>query len=217
MALTGTDLLDRLLDVVPAPVIVADLRGRVLLVNAATERALGYRAAEAQGQLHVTDVYHRVDEARRVLARLRARGGGPSAPEPFDVTLRARNGELVPVRLTASLLRDAAGAEVATLGVFEDRREHIALGKRLEEAAGQVEAIERRAAGVAAIGSVVHEMAQPLTAAMGNVEMLLLDPSLSSPTRERTQRTYEQLERLRGFLGQIARAGRRPARDGGLP
>lgn len=212
MSLPGTDLLERLLDVVPAPVIVADLRGHVLLANIATERALGWRATE--GRLHVTDVYHRGEEARRVLARLRARGvDGPGpADEPFDVTLRSRTGELVPVRLTASILRDRGGAEVATLGVFEDRRERIELGKRLEEAADQVEAIERRAAGAASIGVVLHEMAQPLTAAMGNVEMLLLDESLAVPVRERLQKTYDQLERLRLFTNDLGR-GRR-GRDG---
>jgi PAS domain S-box-containing protein len=212
MSLSGTDLLERLLDSVPGPVVVADLRGHVLLLNAATERALGYRADEASGHLHVTDLYHRADEARRVLARLAARErlGSRDAEPTFDVTLRARNGELVPVRLTASFLRDRDGQPVATLGLFEDRREQIAIEQRLAESARQVEASERRAAGALAVGTVVHEMAQPLTVAMGNVE-LLLAADLPDDARARLTRTYEHLEQLRGFLAQIARSGRRTA------
>jgi PAS domain S-box-containing protein len=217
MPLPGTDLLDRLLTVVPSPVIVADLRGRVLLFSTAAVAALGYPAEEAREHLHVTDLYHHPEDARRVLRRLRGQDGqtGPRADGRFDVTLRARNGELIPVRLTAALLRDASGAQIGTLGVFEDRREQVALGKRLEDAATQVEAVERRAAGIAAISSAVHEMAQPLTAAMGNVEMLLLDPALEPPVATRLQRTYDHLERLRTIIARFAKAGRRVAgRDG---
>lgn len=210
----SADLLERLLDVVRAPVIVADPQGRIVLVNAATERALGYARTEPEQGLHVTDVYHRLEDARRVLERLRTRGPVDPADDPFEVTLRARGGELVPVRLTAALLRDADANEVGSLGVFEDLREELELGKRLRDAAGQVEASERRASTVALVATAVHEMAQPLTAAMGNVEMLLLDPRIPTASRERLGRTYDQLERLRELLSVIARSARRNgARD----
>jgi PAS domain S-box-containing protein len=210
MHLPGAELFERLLDAVPAPVMVADLRGNILLVNRATERALGYRAGDAQGRLHVGDVYHRLEDARRVLARLRSRPAGAPA-DASEVTLRARNGELVPVRLTASLLHGPDGAPIGTLGVFEDQREIVSLTRRLEDAARQVEESERRAAGVASIGAVVHELAQPLTAAMGNVEMLLLEDTLPAPAKDRLRRTYEQLDRLRTYVNQLARSGRRSA------
>ncbi|MDP2312137.1 MAG: PAS domain S-box protein [Pseudomonadota bacterium] len=208
------DLFERLVSVVPSPVIVADVQGRVILFNPGAVAVLGYPATEACGHLHVTDIYHHAEDARRVLRRLRARvAEGATGDEQLDVTLRARNGELIPVRLTAALLRDDQGAEMATVGVFEDRREHIALGKRLEDAAVQVEAVERRAAGIAAVSTAVHEMAQPLTAAMGNVEMLLLEPALDAPVLGRLQRTYEQLERLRAIVTRFAKVGRRHTRD----
>jgi PAS domain S-box-containing protein len=210
MPLPGTDLLERLVAIIPSPAIVADLQGRILLFNPAAESVLGYGANEAHGHLHVTDLYHHPEDARRVARRLQGReAGGAAAQERFEVTLRARNLELIPVRLTASLLHTPDGAVFASVGVFEDRREYIALGKRLEDAAMQVEAVERRSAGVAALSAAVHEMAQPLTAAMGNVEMLLLDPTLSDPVTSRLQRTYDQLDRLRGIVGRVARLGRR--------
>ncbi|MDP2311217.1 MAG: PAS domain-containing protein [Pseudomonadota bacterium] len=217
MPLSGTDLLARLIAIVPSPLIVADLTGRILLFNAAAERALGYPENEACGHLHVTDLYHHPEEARRVGRRLRgltAEGAGAHAQARFDVTLRARNGELIPVRLSASLLRGPDGAECASLGVFEDRREYVALDKRLEDAAVQVETVERRTVGVVAVASAVHEMAQPLTAAMGNVEMLLLETQLPEAVTLRLKRTYDQLERLGAIVSRFARVGRRhPGRD----
>jgi PAS domain S-box-containing protein len=204
----NTDLLDRLLDSVPAPVLVADLRGRVTRINAAAEIALGYRLEETP-ELTVGDVYHRADDARRVLTRLNSRVGTDRTLDPFDVTLRARNGELVPVRLTAALVRDAAGEPVATIGVFQDRREQLAIERRLEEAAVHIEAAEVRAAGMTSVATVVHEIAQPLTAAMGLVEMLMLDDDLREEQRTRLDRTYEQLDRIRGLITTLARPLRR--------
>jgi PAS domain S-box-containing protein len=214
MALPGTDILDRLLSVVPSPVIVADLRGAVLVFNKAAETALGYGAAEVRDHMRVTDLYHRADDARRVLRRLRTREAeGAVAPDPLDVTLRARNGELVPVRLTASIVHASDGEAFATLGLFEDRREEIALGRRLEDAALQIEASERRAASATAVGVAAHEMAQPLTAAMGNVEILLLDRTLAAPVRARLQKTYDQLDRLSKILRAVARSRAATSRD----
>lgn len=212
MVLPGTDLFDRLLDVGPAAVIAADLRGRLLVFNRAAEALLGYGAAEALQHLHVTDLYHRPEDARRVLMRIRAQD---NALTPMDITLRARNGELIPVRLRAALLHEASGAVVGTVGAFEDRRETDALSRRLEDAAGQVLASERRAANIAVASEAAHEMAQPLTAAMGNLEMLLMTEDLAPDTTRRLERAYEQLERLKRIVHEFSRFTTRPAKGEG--
>ena len=205
MSLDGSDMLARLMDTCPSPVIVTDLHGRILVFSRAAERMLGYRDEEARAHLHVTDLYHRPDEARRVMRQVRARTIGTVAgDDPLDITLRARNGELVPVRLTASLVRDQDGP-VATLGIFVDRREQLDLGQRLEEATDQVVASERRAAGMTVAGAAAHEMAQPLTAAMGNLEMMLMEEEPVELLRDRASRAYEQLERLRRIVNDFAR------------
>lgn len=201
MQLPPADILGALLDVVPSAVVICGVDGRVLLLNPAGQRALGYRADDIP-RLHVTDLYHRLDEARRVKRWLRE---GRTNPVGFDVTLRSRTGELIPARVSAVILTDASGADVGSVGVFEDRRHELALDARLEEAAGQVEESERRAAATASIGASVHEISQPLAAAMGNVELILLDTSLPEATRDRAQRSWDQLDRLRGVVARLAR------------
>jgi PAS domain S-box-containing protein len=211
MVPVAADLLDRLIDANPAPIIVADVRGRILLFSPAAEALLGYRGGEAREHLHVTDLYHRPDEARRVLERVRARRPGVApAHDRLDVTLRARNGELVPVRLSVSLLRDAAGDVVGTLGIFEDLREEVALRRRLEDAADQVVASERRASGLGVVGRVAHDLSQPLTAAMGNLEMLAAVPDLTATQADRLDRTWEQLERMRRIVHEFSQIAASP-------
>jgi PAS domain S-box-containing protein len=205
MGWSAADLPERLFDASPSPVIGVDLRGRIHLFSRSAEETLGYTADEARAHLHVTDLYHRPDDARRVMNALR--GEGPAGRPTLELTLRARNGELVPVLLTATLVHDAAGAIVGTLGFFLDRREAISMGARLEEAADQVIASERRAANVSSAAAAAYELSQPLTAAMGHLE-ILLESELPPASRERAARAYAQLERIGRIAATLVRAGR---------
>jgi PAS domain S-box-containing protein len=206
VSLGAETLLDSLVDTAAFAVVVADLRGRILLFSPAATDLLGYDAVEACGHLHVTDLYLRPEEARQVMAKLlgRKRKARP-LDDPFEVTMRSRAGELVPVRLSASLVRDDEGVPVASLGVFEDRREASALAARLEDATGQVLASEKRAAVVAMAASAAHELSQPLMAAMGNIELVLLSAGLDPEVSGRLDRAYEQLERMRRLVNDFAR------------
>jgi signal transduction histidine kinase len=124
-----------------------------------------------------------------------------------DLSLRARNGELIPVRLTATLLHDADGAAVGSIGFFVDRREALSMDARLEEVAGQVIASERRAASSASPVTAAHELAQPLTVSMGHLEILLEDADLDPVVRDRVERAYGQLERIARIATVLTRAG----------
>lgn len=206
MSLSGTDVFARLLASVPTAVVVADARGRVLLLNEAAQRILRYGPRDLSA-LHVADLYHRREDAREVAARLKRRLPGIlPLDEPIDVELRASNGDVIPARLTVSFLTDRTGTRVATLGVFQDRREAESLGGRLREVTAEVEAVERRAAGISLAAAASYELAQPLTAALGQMEMLLLDSSISPASTERLNRVMDQLDRMRRIVREFTRA-----------
>ena len=203
------DFAEQVVALVPVPLVVADAQGRILLFNPAAEAVLGFSAEEALGRVHVTDLYHRAEDARRVGERVHTRDAlQRGAPETTDVTLRARNGELIPARLTARVLYDR-DMPIGTLGFFSDRREQVALASRLEDAASQVVASERRAAGVATAADAAHEFAQPLTVAMGHLEMVELLDGVPAEARSRVARASEQLERLGRIVSTYASGGRR--------
>ena len=206
MSLGADTLLDSLVDTATFAVVVADLRGRILLFSPAATDLLGFDAVEACAHLHVTDLYVRPEEARQVMTRLQERKRNVRPlDEPFEVIMRSRAGEQVPVRLAATLVRDENGEPVASMGVFEDRREASALAARLEDATGQVLASEKRAAVVAMAASAAHELSQPLMAAMGNIELVLLSAGLDPEVSGRLDRAYEQLERMRRLVNDFAR------------
>lgn len=114
-------------------IITSDLEGRVVLYNTGAERLLGYARAEVVGK-PVTDLYASRDAAGMVLRELRGeRFGGAGRLQGFEVELRAKSGELIPVSLTASITHDAAGNEIGTAGISKDLREHKRLQKELVE------------------------------------------------------------------------------------
>ncbi len=190
--------LTSLLDMLPSAVLFADTRGRLTFGNPAACALLGFSTIEVQTLLHVSDIYHRTDDARRVLKA--AQDGGGLSAAPIEVVLRSRSGELIPAKIHVRVLRDAAGAVTGTMGVLIDQRELGELSRRLEDASAQVISSERRAAVVALAGKAAHDLSQPLMAAMGNIELILMQKNLDAKVSTRLERAYEQLERLRGIM-----------------
>lgn len=205
MAADPSDLLPRLFDVVPTAVVVAAADGRILRVNAAAREMLDLRDGETA--LRLVDIHHHPDDVRQQRLRLAARAADAQPlADVIDLTLRARSGEVVPVRARVAIVRSGEGKVVGTVHSYEDRREYASLTARLAEAVAQVEALERRVSGQAVLGRAAHELSQPLTAALGQIDMLLIEGSVPEAGAERLERAAEQLERMRNLVHELTRS-----------
>jgi PAS domain S-box-containing protein len=192
-------------------VVANDAHGRVHLFNAAAERALGYRVQEAREWLSVVDLFATPTDARRVRERLR--GQPPGHVELLDTALRTRSGDLVPVSLAAQLTVASDGTPLV-LGVAVDRREVLALQARLDDASGQVLESERRAASMAVSLRAAQALAQPLTAAMGHLELLAEDVRQSGVAREHADRAHLQLARIGRIAAELAASAQLRPQEG---
>lgn len=200
------DLLGRLIDATPNPVMASDMQGRVLVFNRAAEAALGYESRWARDHMHVTEIYADPGVARRVLAGIR---GSPSGMlQAVEVRLRARSGEQIPVLLSAAEVYAADGMPIATVGVFEDQRQEVALRNRLEETTEQLIESEKRAAAIEVAGAAAHELNQPLTTVMGALEMLEMRADLPEDVHRRVERAYVQLERMAEIVRRLGETTR---------
>ena len=200
------DVLERLIDATPNPVMATDPKGRVLVFNRVAESTLGYATAYAREHMHVTDVYATPSEARRVLAEIRGSAG--RIVHGLEVRLRHRSGEHVPVLLSACEVVGPDGAAIATIGVFQDMREQMSLKNRLQATTEQLIATEKRAATIELAGAAAHELNQPLTAVMGIVELCELRPDLDDEVRKKLQRAHAQLGRMADIVKSLARTSR---------
>lgn len=192
-------------------VVANDAHGRVHLFNAAAERALGYRVQEAREWLSVVDLFATPTDARRVRERLRGQPAGHV--ERLDTALRTRSGDLVPVSLAAQLTAASDGTPLV-LGVAVDRREVLALQARLDDASGQVLESERRAASMAVSLRAAQALAQPLTAAMGHLELLAEDVRQSGVAREHADRAHLQLARIGRIAAELAASAQLRPQEG---
>ncbi|MFQ5875238.1 MAG: PAS domain S-box protein, partial [Dehalococcoidia bacterium] len=94
--------LTRLIESATDAIISTDKEGNVILFNKGAEALLGYQREEVVGQ-HVTVVYESDDRAKEVMRQMRQHGDTVAG---FETILRAKDGNRIPVLISASSLFD---------------------------------------------------------------------------------------------------------------
>jgi PAS domain S-box-containing protein len=108
-------------------IISTDTQGRITLFNRAAERIFGYTEAEVLGR-RVREFYEGgAEEAARVMIKLYA----DEVLSDHRATIIAKSGELVPLRVSASLLRDEERTILGTMASFQDLRVEEALKQEM--------------------------------------------------------------------------------------
>lgn len=165
------EFLERLIDSTVDGIIAADIHGKVVLFNQGAARITGYTPEEVIGKLPVRALYPD-REAFRIMAQLRSgEHGGKGRLLQSRRTILGKNGTMIPVALTASIIYEDQ-REVATVGILSDLRERLRIEQRLMQTEERLAASERQALIVELAGTAAHELNQPLTSVMGYAELL---------------------------------------------
>ena len=168
-----SEFLNRILNSTVDGIISANMQGTILLFNQGAERICGYRAGEVIGRMSVKQLYP-PGVAHEVMRLIRsAEHGGGGRLEPVRRHLLAASGEKVPVSISAALVFDDEGREIATVGIFSDLRERLHMEERLASAQEKLEVSEKQAVAIELAGAAAHELNQPLTSVMGYAQVLM--------------------------------------------
>jgi len=198
-----SEFLERILNSAVDGIIAADLRGNVLLFNNGAERICGYHASEVIGKMSVTELYPpRV--AQEIMRLLRSsQRGGEGRLEPVRRELKAVSGELIPVSISAALVFDDSGREIATVGIFSDLRERLRMEERLAKAQEKLAVSEKQTVAIELAGAAAHELNQPLTSVMGYAQMMLRKLEPQSPHLRPLETILSESERMAAIVRQL--------------
>jgi len=143
-------------------IIAADLKGDIFIFNKGAEALTGYTAEEVIGKLHITKIYPE-GVAKEIMKKLRSPeygGVGKLNPTQFNVVNKAE--EEIPFQLSAALIFNGKGQEIASVGIFTDLRSRIKMEKKLQETHLQLVSSEKMASLGKLAAGIAHEINNPL-------------------------------------------------------
>jgi len=122
--------------------------GTILIFNEAAERLIGYKSEEVIGHKHITQIYHPPEVAREIKKEMYdPDSGAVGRVEDLEVEVLSKDGDRVPIRLSATLLYKD-GEEIGSVGFFQDLRKIKLLQKELIERE-RLSAVGQTVAGMA--------------------------------------------------------------------
>lgn len=201
------DFLEKLIDSTVDAIVAADIHGTVILFNQGAERIYGYSADDVLGTMSVWKLYPE-GVANQVMRMLRSVSyGGVGRLEQTRREIINRNGELVPVNMTASIIYED-GEEVATVGIFSDLRERIRIEQRLLRAQEKLQMTEKQALVAELAGAAAHELNQPLTSIIGYTQLIERQSEPEAKHLRAVSVILREAERMADIVKKIGRITR---------
>ena len=143
-------------------IIAADMKGDIFIFNKGAEALTGYNAEEVIGKLHITKIYPE-GVAKEIMKKLRSpEYGGLGKFIPTQLKVLNKFGEEIHVQLSAALIYDGKGQEIASVGIFTDLRPRLMMEKRLQETHLQLVSSEKMASLGKLAAGIAHEINNPL-------------------------------------------------------
>lgn len=189
------DFMNKIIQSTPDAIMAADITGNIIIWNRAAEEILGYQADEVIGKMHITKIYPD-DVAYKVMKMIRSpEQGGVGMFRSQPVRYVRRDGKTIEGNLSAAMIYDDEGNEVATVSSFVDITERIEMERVLRNTREQLLQSEKLAAMGRLTSQIAHELNNPLYGIMNTLELLkseippenkrrrLLDMSLSEIVR----------------------------------
>src|SRR5215467_6914312 len=99
----------KLVESCPDIIIAVDKRGTITFYNDGARKNLGFTSQEMLGK-DVLEIYPSLNEARRVMAAMRAVDGESKGHvSNFETTFKTKKGDIIPVAISAAVIYDDNG------------------------------------------------------------------------------------------------------------
>lgn len=194
------DFLNRVIDCSPNAIMALDMKGVVRLWNQKAEDIFGVKAADVEGKVSVQEIFPEA-AAKKVMEMMRdEKYGGVGKLNTYPMNFENEKGELVEGNLSASILYDEKGNEIASVGLFVDLRERLRTERELSEARQHLLQSEKLAAMGRLTSQIAHELNNPLFGIMNTLELMKTEISPENKRRKLLDMSLSEIERLADML-----------------
>ncbi len=181
-------------------IIVTNMKGDILIFNKGAENILGYETEEVVGKMNIRSVYP-PGVAKEVMDKLKSPDyGGVGKLTSFPIAHRRKDGELIEGDLSASLIYDESGKEIASVGIFKDLRERLRIERELREMQQALLQSEKLAAMGRLTSQIAHELNNPIYGIMNTLELLKTEIPPESKRRRILELSLSEIQRLAEML-----------------
>jgi PAS domain S-box-containing protein len=194
------DFLNRIIRSSPNAIIATDLKGNIIMWNPGAEETLGYKADEVIGKMNIDQIYPE-GVAKKAMKMMRGpEYGGVGKLKAFPIVYLRRDGEILEGNLSASIIYDQNGKELASVGIFVDLRERLDMEEKLRQTQEQLLQSEKLAAMGRLTSQIAHELNNPLYGIMNTLELLKTEISPESKRRKILEMALSETVRLSDLL-----------------
>jgi len=184
-------------------VVATDMKGNILLFNKGAEELLGYKAEEVVGKMNIRNIYP-PGVAKEIMAKMKSPDyGGVSRLKSLPMVHKNRRGEAIDGSLSASIIYDDKGNEVATVGIFTDLRPRLEMEEKLRKTQQQLLQSEKLAAMGRLTSQVAHELNNPIYGIMNTLELLKTEIPSNSRRRKILDMSLSETQRLSEMLSSM--------------
>lgn len=181
-------------------IMAADLNGEVLIWNQGAEEVFGMSAEEVIGKINIREIYSD-NLAVEVMKKIRSNDyGGVGKLRSYPITFKSIHGNETEGNFSAALLYDDQGKEIASVGIFVDLSERLAMERKLSETRQQLLQSEKLAAMGRLTSQLAHELNNPLFGIMNTLELMKTEISPQSKRRKLLDMSLSETERLADML-----------------
>ncbi len=195
-------------------IVAADSYGEILLMNPVAEDLFGYAAEYAMHHIPVDKLYP-PGVAKQIMKQLRVeQHGGKGKISGHRTTILNRDGQEIPVELTASIIYED-GDEIATMGIYQDLRDRLEVERRLAETRFQLAQSEKMASIGQLAAGVAHELNNPLTSILFDANMMLDNLGTDDSNRESLELIIDDVYRCKDIVKNLLAYSRQtsPSKD----
>jgi two-component system NtrC family sensor kinase len=139
--------------------------------------------------------------AKEVMNKLRSPDfGGVGKLTSFPILHRRKDGELVEGDLSASIIVDEKGNEIASVGIFKDLTERLRIERELQKMQEALLQSEKLAAMGRLTSQIAHELNNPIYGIMNTLELLKTEIPPESKRRRILELSLSEIQRLSEML-----------------